>query len=336
MKKHFSILLMLTEKCNCNCYFCSRNNLSYNGNEIVSLDSIKEALSILSKEYSDAKLILTGGEPTLYPWIKEVIIFAKEKFRKIEIQTNGWFPIMISEQLKPFLKSNVYIQFSLDGTQNSHNNIRGKYFYERVISNILFFNQESNHISISSTITKSNIKTYYQLVDKLNSLKFKRLTVSMVQYNNPKEDDIIDKEEWNRFVDKLITLCRFRVDIAKIYDFDLMDKYLDKQLYSGRITNCGLGKTHFYIKPNLDVLPCTCIDNVVGNLLKDSIDTIKKNLAKYEFIEINKDSVCNECNYRIMCNGGCPGYSIKIFGKPGMGDFRCPKVLEYAKSQVYL
>lgn len=336
MNKVFSILFMLTEQCNCNCWFCSRNNLSRAENEFVPLETIKEALLILSKEYSNAKLILTGGEPTLYPWIKEVIFYAKEKFRKVEIQTNGWFSTKIAEQLKPLLQSNVYIQFSLDGTQKIHDNIRGKNFYERVLNNILYFNQESSHISISSTITKFNMESYSQLVSVLNTLKFKRLTISMVQYINPKDDHIIDKDDWNKFVDKLLSMCKFRVDIAKIYDFDLMSKYKTNGPSSCRITNCGLGKTHFYIKPNMDVIPCTCVDYSIGNILKDSLEHIKMNLKKFEYIEINEESVCYECDYKLMCNGGCPGYSIKIFGKIGMGDFRCPMVKEFARQEGFL
>ena len=34
-----------------------------------------------------------------------------------------------------------------------------------------------------------------------------------------------------------------------------------------------------------------------------------------------------------MCNGGCPGLSLKVFGSEGMGDIRCPEVYNFAERQ---
>ena len=114
------------------------------------------------------------------------------------------------------------------------------------------------------------------------------LTILEYGESNFFEVEYYDEKEWNEFVDTLLPLCYYPVDISKLFDFEMMDDFLESgQIWNGT-TNCGRGETHMYIQSNFNVLPCTCIPNSVGNLLEDNIGNIKERLAKSNDIVVSK------------------------------------------------
>lgn len=42
--------------------------------------------------------------------------------------------------------------------------------------------------------------------------------------------------------------------------------------------------------------------------------------------KVQKDAVCNACEFKTVCNGGCIGMSYHYFGEFGRGDIRCSKL----------
>ena len=329
MRRSPDILFMITDSCNCNCKFCSRSNLALKKEEPRSED-VKAALSKLSEDYSKSKLIITGGEPSLSKHFFDYVEFAMQLFRKVEIQSNGTFSPYVAIHLKHLLNHNLFIQFSLDGTRDYHDSIRGNGVFDKVMNNIRFFSDEFEHISISMTITKDNLESALSLANDLNQYRFRRLSVSIVQPINPLKENLITNDEWNAFVDKLLPQCYYRVDVSKLYDFEMMDAFLQSGREWSGYTNCGRGVSHFYISPQFDVLPCTCLDESVGNLLIDELCELKERLESASKIEVSESSPCRECRYLSICNGGCPGLSTKVFHAPNMGDIRCPIVAKYA------
>ena len=323
---------MITDSCNCKCSFCSRNNLSLKKEEPKAAD-VEAALNKLSEEYSQSKLIITGGEPSLSGHFLEYVEYAMSLFRKVEIQSNATFSTSIGARLKYLINQNLYIQFSLDGTREYHDMIRGKGVFDCVLDNLRFFSDEYEHISLSMTITRDNRESALSLAKVLNNYRFRRLSVSIVQPINPLTEILLTKDEWNEFVDNLLPLCYYRVDVSKLYDFEMMDTFLQSGRDWNGYTNCGRGVSHFYISPQFEVLPCTCINESVGNLLIDELHELKERLESASKIKVSESSPCCKCRYLSICNGGCPGLSTKVFGAPNMGDIRCPIIRQYLKNE---
>lgn len=329
MNNRMSLIFMITERCNCDCFFCSRNNIQRDLSD-PNLDDVIRAFHILSREYPKSKLIISGGEPTISRSFKSIVSAAVELFPKVEIQTNGTFNEDIADFLMDLMKYNLHVQFSIDGTQSMHDSIRGKGVFRKVMDNIMYMQSVYEHLTISATVTKYNKADMFELAKFLNDIKFRRLNISIAQPHNPCNGDFINNIEWNQFVDRILPLCHYRVDISKIFDFGLMDEFIRSGIDWRGVTNCGRGNTHLYIKSNLDVLPCTCLPDCVGNLLSDNMKIIRKRLKEYSRVQLSESSVCYNCIYKPICNGGCPGYSTKVFGKANMGDVRCAVVREWA------
>lgn len=279
---------------------------------------------MLHNAHPDALITLTGGEPTLHPDFKAIVEFSSHLFKKVCLTTNGGFDRDIAVFLEKYMRGNLYVQISLDSTKDLHNKFRGENAFERAEANIMFFSNVWTHLAISTTVRRDGMEDVEKLAVYLNRLKFHHWKVSQEQVAQPTKDTIVPTQEWNYLVDKLLLLCRYRVTIKKMFAFDIWKKYLGDSDDTSIIRNCSIGNKKVYVTPNFDVLPCTCMNNACGNLLMEPLVVITKRLNHLQMIEPDKSSICYKCDYRRICNGGCPGYSMKFFGKLNMGDIRCP------------
>lgn len=330
----FLIYLILTERCNYHCDFCIRENIGHRVNEF-SLELLSNTIHLLSEAFPNSVLLLTGGEPTLHPNFKEIVKLSLKEFHAVQITSNGSFKTDINDFLLPLLKKNLYLQMSLDGTPEFHNHVRGEHAFESVIENLKRLQTVSSHVSLSATISHKNFNEAKELACILNSYSFSHLKVSPVIEKNTSNITATYAHEWNSFVDEFLPLCFYEVDIKKLYDFDLMREYLHSGLSTEIITNCGIGHSKIYVRPNLDILTCSCTNNIIGNLRNDSLETIRVRLARVQKIDLDTNSICYNCEFKSICNGGCPGYSQKIFGANNMGDIRCPRVYKFANTNIF-
>jgi len=75
-------LIRVTNLCNEKCLFCNFPDDC----RVLSLDEVKKEIEA---SLSDGSVTFTGGEPTIYPFIKEAISYVREKgIKEIEIQSN--------------------------------------------------------------------------------------------------------------------------------------------------------------------------------------------------------------------------------------------------------
>ena len=303
----------------------------------VSVDDFRSVSLKVHKRFPDSLLVLTGGETHIHSSFFRIIDLASSIFKTVVVTTNGSMPDEFIDELLPFLRKNVYIQLSLDGPEDVHDALRGRGAFKNCVHCLDSLRVVSDHLIVSSTITFSTIDSYYALAEELNQYSFRYLKISPEQVGNPSVDKLIMPEVWNSFVDRVLPLCRFHVRIKKLFDFGIMDKYLARNVdpYNDHFTfNCGFGKAKFYITPTLDVLPCSCLSDVIGNLKTDSMDCIIDRLNCIGRIIPDINSLCHSCKYSCICNGGCPGYSKKVFGDYNRGDLRCPLLRDsYEKYQ---
>lgn len=273
-------------------------------------------------------IVITGGEPLLHPECEGFIKSALSLYKRVILTTNGSFTKDKADMLFPYLQENLWLQFSLDGPQSVHDSIRGVGAYNKVIKNLQYLEKVSDHLLISSTIGHENMDYIPDLAKELNNYKFSRWKMTMEIVSNPLKLAPVDNITWNNMVDKILPLCQFDVRVQKYYDFDLMDKFLKVYDCSKMqlITNCGSGKSTFVINPDFSVVPCTCMNEIVGNFTKDDTLELLNKLYSYCQIEPDPSSICFSCKYKTICNGGCSGYSKKCFGKFNMGDLRCPLI----------
>lgn len=117
------VMLQITERCNLRCAHCFAESGSI-GNE-MSMESIRETIIPQFVKNQVIKVTLTGGEPLLHPYSKEITMLLLENGIGVSICTNG---TLIDSKWANNLKqyNNVHFNVSLDGlTLKSHGRFRG-------------------------------------------------------------------------------------------------------------------------------------------------------------------------------------------------------------------
>jgi len=73
--------------------------------------------------------------------------------------------------------------------------------------------------------------------------------------------------------------------------------------WSEDATGCEVGKNFFGLRPNGDILPCTNVPIILGNILEDDFSDIW-NCKLMNDLRTKRNGGCNICQYRERC-GGC-------------------------------
>ena len=86
------LIISLSDKCNLRCVYCKSEDdkCEEDLDDILSLDDFKFLIKSFA-EFGINKVKFVGGEPLLYPYLKELIYFAKYecKIDEVSIATNG-------------------------------------------------------------------------------------------------------------------------------------------------------------------------------------------------------------------------------------------------------
>lgn len=84
--------------CNLRCIFCHNYELMEPRKTTISWSRLAKILLKSRENWIDA-VCITGGEPTLHPKLKELVIRLKELEFKVKLDTNGTYPEVLSEVL---------------------------------------------------------------------------------------------------------------------------------------------------------------------------------------------------------------------------------------------
>ena len=297
--------------------------------EELSFDELKDVLSRQSLKDHDA--VLTGGEPSIHSDFVKIVKMMCRHAKTVTITTNGTFNDYLSELVGSV--DNLMFQVSIDGNEECHDAIRGRGVFFKALSTIELLERNNFVYSIASVVNANNLHSMFDLrktVETLPNLKHWKLSYEM-PFGSASIDEILSIEEWNAFVDKIISSASCRLLIKKLFPFKLYDKNFDRlcamEDAGHRFINCGSGNDKIYVYPDLKVYPCTCLtDFCVGSLKNQSLDEILSGneIKTFSEYQIQSDSACNDCKYKRFCNGGCIGMSYRKFNRLGVGDVRCP------------
>ena len=147
--------------CNLHCTHCYWwLNRKENGE--LTVEQWKDIIKKKFKKNHIFIITLVGGEPTLRPDVIE--LFANEYPNRICVVSNGTFPLKK-------IPGVYFYWISVDGTEQVHDNIRGKGSYEKIRKNILDYIEKNGErawkdIWISMTINSLNYKTVRDVIEE--------------------------------------------------------------------------------------------------------------------------------------------------------------------------
>ncbi len=90
--------VIYTSPCNFRCGFCHNSNLIEVNEEVLEVKDIMRQIEE-RKKIIDA-VVITGGEPTLQPDLKNFMLKIKEAGLKVKLDTNGYTPETLADIIK--------------------------------------------------------------------------------------------------------------------------------------------------------------------------------------------------------------------------------------------
>lgn len=301
-----SLYLMLDYRCNLNCSYCyncaERTEMAKSGNNEMTYEEycqlIKDAAACGVK-----KIILTGGEPLLKvntPLIGRRIL---DEGLSCELLTNGILLKKLS--IKEIRESFSLVTISLDSkTPTINDKHRGSGVFERVMDSIAYAGKSGVKIRINSVITEDTVSGLYETWEwALRELKCDFFTPSLYTPFNLNGDESQNPVA-PPSMEKLI--CEYQKAFEK-----LPGHYRNafKKIYPKN--SCGMAKGEVCLSPEGDVYPCHIMTSAAfqcGNVktvkFPDIINQSEK-LAQFRQITVDQIEQCRECDFRLLCGGGC-------------------------------
>ena len=263
--------------CNQNCQFCLNE---WGGKNVQEIDLTKKLRIIKKlKDLGVTNLTISGGEPMLDRDFKEIVKLASKLNMKVLIQTNG---TRIDEEMTEFLKeNNVFLEISLEGTEEIHNSVTKSKNFKAVITGIKNALNVKIPVCTNFTITKLNIKNlngYLQLLKDLD-IKLANFTKMYPSGNALININIMPSEKEN--IEFLKQLANNQNDIILNVQPGFKKNILKEAgiILSNSCTACK----EISISPDGSVKPCPSWPIKYGNIL-----------SWYEMPEIEADGCAIE------------------------------------------
>jgi uncharacterized protein len=151
---NFSVILLLTEKCNLRCGYCYER-FEYKASNSRQIDRIKNFFAVLARKYETINVSFFGGEPMLaLHRIREVVAHNEKLNCKFAYSLTSNGTMLTLATLQELIDGNlVQFQITLDGWKKSHDLSRhtkkGGGTFEVIYENLLSYrNAKGNFTGI--------------------------------------------------------------------------------------------------------------------------------------------------------------------------------------------
>ena len=189
MKKE--LRLVLTRKCNYECYFCHGEGVSPSAKELMVASDYKFLIDTCKKAYNWETVTLTGGEPFFRKDINNIITEINECGVNITVVTNGALFDKHIDSLKNVERINISIH-SLN--KEKYQKIVGKnQKLEKVVSNLFELRNKNPKIEIriNTTIVKGINDTKQDIKELINFASQIDASIKFVELFSNKKEEII-------------------------------------------------------------------------------------------------------------------------------------------------
>ncbi len=317
------------DTCNIHCIMCEEHS-RFRNEPIMDIrmmdpDIITEV--ILSASDHGLKEIIpsTMGEPLLYPHFDRFIELAREFDLKINLTTNGTFPIIrVEEWGQKILPIASDVKVSINGASKEVNeSIMEGVDHENLINNIRdlirirdeVIEAGTNHptISFQVTLMKRNLQDLKNLLNLAINLNIDRLKGHHLWITWPELEeesltrDVQSRMEWNKVVDDLMRISKGQIELANISEVSIDD--IDSQLPDDYI--CPFASKEAWIAWDGTFNVCCAPDNLrkqfgqFGNVTEESFMVLWGAKKYQDFVKVaGRTEMCKRCNMRIPPDGG--------------------------------
>lgn len=327
----------ITDRCNHQCRHCYQQpNIQHeelNQESLVNiLEQFKELLHYISRQHNHSSITgqinITGGEPFMRLDFMDVLeaLSANKEFFSFAILTNGSFINRdIAHKLK---KSNPqFVQLSVEGSETTHDNIRGAGDFIKTVQAIRELVQAKVRTYISFTAHRANYRDFEEVAALGKSLKVAKVWADRLIPVGRGQDLVnlvLTPQETQEFFE-IMAAARNQLARSWFHTTEIdMQRGLQFLVGGGLPYRCTAGDSLLAVMPNGDVYPCRRLPIKVGNVQQSSlleIYTASEDLRKIR--EVTGSPSCKQCWYERMCRGGLRCLSYALYGSLEKADPGC-------------
>lgn len=310
--KHNRLLSMEIEfslRCNFRCPYCYVPAESYYENELTPEEI--QGVILQAKALGARKIIILGGEPTIYPHLLEMIRFIRNEGLLVEMFTNGTgVNRAVAEQLRAnevriVLKMNTFdedLQDKLAGKPGAHRIIR------KALDNLkqAGYPAEDAFLAVSTIICRQNLAELPQLWQWLKDQNIAPYFEIITPQENAKKNRWLDvaPQELEALFHQIAEIDRERY--GRMWDPQppLVGNKCMRHQFSCLVTSKG------------EVFPCVGITHSIGSIRERSLAEIIRNSEVLNQLKDHRRTIkgpCRDCEKAADCYG-CRGAAYQITG----------------------
>lgn len=329
---HKELLLQwhISDSCNLRCKHCYQSDYKTSDLSFVQLMSIYDQFIEMIQEFQKfnfvrAHINVTGGEP----FYRDDFLDIVEKFNlnkhlhSFAILSNGIFITKeIAIQLKAYNVS--YVQVSLEGSENTHDAIRGNSSFQKAISGIQNLVDAKIQTVVSFTVHKQNYLDFSEVVEICRKIGVHRVWADrLIPFGNGQnlKNDILDTNEFQSFLNTMNIEQKRLINTPTEVS---MYRALQFLKGNGKPYSCTAGDSLICILANGDLVPCRRMPIVVGNVLNNNLLYLYKKSSVLNDLRMKKcPTNCMNCMFSKYCNGGLKCLSYSMYGDYNEKDPNC-------------
>ena len=333
-------VLELLPLCNLNCDMCYVRMSRTEMEQVGRLQTIDEWIQI-AEDMAKARtlfVLLTGGEPLLYPDFRPFYLKLLELGMIVTINTNG---TLLDEEWADFFAQHKprRINITLYGASNATyeklcHHPKG---YDLTIRGIKLLKERNVDIKINGSLAKENVDDRMKIIEIGESMD---IPVRIDTYMYPTvRERLHPYKEQARLSPEIAAKARVEV-LRREMGEELFAQYRQLTLHDAKNTpegeeipgrmKCRAGQSSFVINWQGQMRSCVVLDEPSISLKETSFEAAWKQGVE-EVEQLRTSSKCSKCKLRKVCNT-CAAAAIAETGEAdGVPDYIC----RYTEATIY-
>ncbi len=333
---HLLLQWHITDRCNQKCSHCYVDQSKCNDLSFEQLVQILEQFVDFLKSHKNenGKIIrghinITGGEPFIRnDFLNLLEIFASYRaYFSFGILSNG---TLIDYSLAKYLKKlgPSFIQVSLDGSEETHDKIRGNGNFRKTLNAIKILHKANITSFVSFTAMRSNFREFEHVVKAAKKAKASRVWSDRfipIDIYEKLSNEVLSPEETHEYI-CLMNSIRLKEKKAWFKSTEInIKRALDFLETKETPYSCAAGKTLVTVLSNGDLCACRRMPIIAGNLMdRELYDIYYNSEALMNLRNIPEyPNACQSCSYVKECQGGLKCLSYALTGSPFNRDPGC-------------
>ena len=299
--------LAITYRCNNNCSHCY-NARSRHYPEL----SLEEWKRVIDRVWDQRipHIVFTGGEPTIYPHLPELVAYAEQQGVITGLNTNGRKladPAFVQALVDAGLD---HVQITLESHDPAIHDkmVAAKGAWEETVAGVRNVLASPLYVMTNTTLLTHNSPTVKETLHFLGELGVPTVGLNALIYSGKGEEveTGLPEEDLPPLLETAREITQAQEQRLIWYTPTQYCHFNPLQLDLG-VKGCTAALYNMCIEPNGDVIPCQSYYQSLGNMLQDPWQSIWENPLALSLR--NRSDVpegCLTCEFLPECGGGCP------------------------------